>query len=198
MAIWDEFSKKAGKTMRAIGERTKEVAEVTKLTNRIGVKTTELEKLFIEIGKEYMDVRDAGEKGSKELDKLCGDVRVLEAEIKDLQDMVDEIRQVRRCPVCGEVSPTTQRFCGSCGEKFAEKVPLRYEKTWDDDDDFEDTDDDVEINWPKAEKIKSDAIIVPETKTIDKPTEPKAEEAAEEPKAEEPEKTEPEQPAEEE
>ena len=53
MAIWDDFSKKAGETARTFGARAKEVAETTKLNGQIAIKKTEAERLYGEIGKAF-------------------------------------------------------------------------------------------------------------------------------------------------
>lgn len=120
MSTLDDFSKKMGSTFRTFGGRVKEIADMTKLSNRIGVKRTELEQLYISIGKRYVQIHDLEQLANPELDALCSNVQKLLQEIGALQCQVDDIRKVRRCPVCGEESPLSQRFCGSCGARFTE------------------------------------------------------------------------------
>lgn len=120
MALWEEFSKKAGETARNFGARAKEIAETTKLNSQIAVKKTETERLYGEIGKAFFALRAGRSQDKDELEELCLQVEQISAEIAQLQTEVDVIRQVRRCKNCGEVSGKNSRFCVACGTKFDE------------------------------------------------------------------------------
>lgn len=148
MAIWDDFGKKAGDSVKGLGSRAKEIAEVARLNGQMAVKRTEGEKLYAEIGKAYCAVRTGADEDEK-LKQLCRDAAVIQADLEDLQRQLDVLHKVRRCAVCGEVSSSDSKFCGSCGSKF-------------------------EVETAFAEK----AVIVPETIKIDIGEAP-AEEAAE-------------------
>ena len=154
MAIWDDFSKKAGETARTFGARAKEVAETTKLNGQIAIKKTEAERLYGEIGKAFFAVRAGKEQENDDLEQLCLKVEELDAEIAQLQKQIDIIRQVRRCRACGEVSPNTSRFCGACGAKFEEEQPPVEVKLEPEQEEQQavPAEDGVEITWPQAEE----------------------------------------------
>lgn len=123
MALWNDFGKKAGETMRGFGARAREIAETTKINGQIAIKRTDIERLYGEIGKAYFTINAGRSQDAGALDELCAKVKELDTEIADMQRKIDTIRQVRRCPVCGEVSPNTARFCGACGAKFEVETP---------------------------------------------------------------------------
>lgn len=123
MALWGDFGKHVGETARTFGNRAREVAETTKLNGQIAIRKTEAERLYADVGKAYCDAR-VGRKDCKgDVEALCLKIEALNAEIESLQAEIDEIRQVRRCKACGEVSSTNSRFCGACGAKFEEPQP---------------------------------------------------------------------------
>ena len=154
MPLWDDFGKKAGETARSFGARAKEIAETTKINGQIAIKKTDAEKLYGEIGKAYFAIHAGRSQDADVLDSLCAKVEELDAEIAVLQQQIDAIRQVRRCPECGEVSPNTSRFCGNCGARFPEEQPQPAPQKAPEPEPAQktSTEDGVEINWPKAQE----------------------------------------------
>lgn len=153
MAIWDDWSKKAGDTARTFGARAKELAETTKLNGQIAFKRTEAERLYGEIGKIFFSIRAGRCQESDELEQLCLQVEALDVEIEQLQKQIDVIRQVRRCKSCGEVSPNTSRYCGACGAKFEEPEPEPEPEPQEAAQEPEvEAEEGVEITWPQAEE----------------------------------------------
>lgn len=146
MAFFDDFSKHMDK----IKKGAQKTAELAKMQHQIGVKQSEFDRLFGEIGKLYYSSRQRGVAPDESIDALCDRVDALAVELSDLKKKVDELRQVNRCPECGAEQPLGNAYCSSCGTKLPEKAPATEEEP------AEEENRDVYINWPDG-SVKEEA-----------------------------------------
>ena len=176
MAFFDEIKKQ----MSGVAQSAQKAAEIARLQHQVNVKQNEFDAIFAEIGQLYYDARKLGTQKTEEMDSLCARVDALAAEIEGLKLKLDELRQIRRCTVCGSVQNNESRFCASCGAKLPERVikeeaPAAAPAEEEEVDDFKaavqeelkkeyGTDDSgktVYINWPETEKTEEEAPAAP-------------------------------------
>lgn len=111
MAFLDDI-KKATKT---IAQKTGDMVEVSKLTLSISQEKDKINKIYTDIGKavyeQYKLGNDIG------FGDLCSAVEEHERKIDELQQKINEIKNVRKCISCGaEISADTV-YCPQCGAK---------------------------------------------------------------------------------
>lgn len=124
MPLFQDFGKRVSEVAKNVGQKTAEAAEVARLTSRIAARESEIEQLFLQIGKAYYSMRGAG--GACEAaDLFCQKVTQLEEECESMRREIDALKRQSRCPNCGGVQPIEASFCASCGTKLPK--PIRPE-----------------------------------------------------------------------
>ena len=174
MAFFDDFSKHMDK----IKKGAQKTAELAKMQHQIGMKQTDFDKLFSEIGKLYYSDRQRGVQPDETMDALLKRVDELAAEISEMKKKVDELRQVNRCPECGSEQPSSNAFCSACGAKLPQKSAA--EEAPADASSQEEENRDVYINWPDGSAKEE-----PAKEAADVTEQPAGEETAEESAAQE-------------
>ena len=118
MAILDDLSKKVTDAAKAVSRRTQEAADAVKLNGQIASLQEQIEDRFSQVGKAYYAVHTGT--GNEAADKLCAEIEKLQTEQKDIREQLDNLRNVKRCPNCGESQATSATFCAGCGTKMPE------------------------------------------------------------------------------
>ncbi|HBR02884.1 MAG TPA: zinc-ribbon domain-containing protein [Ruminiclostridium sp.] len=103
---------------RNIGEKGKDVIEITKLNAQIAAEKDKIKDLFVKIGEAVYKDYTAGEGAAYE--DLCVQIKDIEAAVSDLNVKVLELKNASKCPNCGEEVTKETRFCPKCGTKVNE------------------------------------------------------------------------------
>lgn len=147
MAFFDELSKR----MSGVAQSAQKTAEIARLQRQVTLKQDEFDGLFANIGQLYYNCYKRNVSPDETLDSLCDRVDSLASEIEGLKLKLDDLRQIRRCPNCGNVQNNNSRFCSDCGSR----LEIYQEETQTDDQPEEKTEEEpgknVYINWPQAE-----------------------------------------------
>lgn len=116
MAFFDELSKTLTKVGEATAQKTKEVAELTKVNAKILDVQNKLEKAYTEVGKKYIATHPVNdEDGMKEVVEA---VYVLEDQLKELDKQLQGLKGTVKCTVCGNVCDEESFYCGKCGAEL--------------------------------------------------------------------------------
>lgn len=164
MPLFQDFGKKFADAAKVVSKRTAEATEVVRLNGRVSSLQDEIEHLFNQVGKAYYAMRNAS--GESEAAKaLCTEIDKLNLELEAARVELDRIRNLRRCPNCGEVQQASAQFCASCGTKMPappapdpepepepEETAVRHGAEQ----------PEVEIRWPKAEQPEPEQEAVEE------------------------------------
>ncbi len=159
-SLFEDFGKRFTDAAKAVGRRTQEAADVVKLNGRVTSIQDEIDRLFAQIGKAYYAVRGAGQ--NEAADTLCAEIDRLQLEQKTLREELDRIRNLKRCPNCGEVQALSAQFCASCGTKMPDPPPPPPQPEREPEPEKEPvnvTSDQpgVTIDWPSAGKAEAGA-----------------------------------------
>ena len=119
-----EFFSNFGKKISNVGQetvkKTKEIAEISKISSKIKDEEKKLNGLYTELGKKYFSLYSRNQVA--EIQDICSciteSLQVLEAMKKELQ----LIKGIKICSNCGTEQDNTVAYCSKCGAKLVEEV----------------------------------------------------------------------------
>ena len=117
----EEISKKVGKTAsdtyNTVADKSGKIIEETKLKISINDKETDIEEIFVAIGKTVYEMYKDGEDVGKVFTKEAKKVDKIRAEIDEMNKKVLYNKGLRTCSSCKEVISLDSEYCSVCGEK---------------------------------------------------------------------------------
>lgn len=116
MAFFEDLGKKLTKVGEAAAEKTKEVAEFTKINAKILEIQNKLDKAYIEVAKKYLELHPAND--DDDMKAVVDVVYGFEDQLKDLRKQLQELKGVVKCDVCGFESDAEAAFCKKCGAEL--------------------------------------------------------------------------------
>ena len=128
MAFMDKIKAAAG----AVGDKTNEMIEVTKLNSKISTENAGISDKKTQIGELIFGRFTSGETFDPEVSGLCEEIQAHLASVEALQKEIVAVKAgVTKaapaasetpsgpvCPACGAINAPGVRFCGSCGGKL--------------------------------------------------------------------------------
>lgn len=153
MAFFEDLGKKLTKVGEVAAEKTKGVAEYTKINAKILDVQNKLDKAYIEAGKKYLELHPANEEDG--MKAVVEAVYALEDQLKDLRRQLQQLKGTLKCDTCGSVCESDDVFCRKCGAE------LKKEDVIIDVDDIKETTE--EAAEEVAEEIVVDAEDIEET-----------------------------------
>ena len=149
MAFFEDLGKKLTKVGEAAAEKTKGVAEFTKLNAKILDIQTKLDKAYMEVGKKYLELHPAND--DEEMALAVGVVFDMEEQLKDLRKQLQELKGTVKCEVCGAECEAEDGFCRKCGAELKkEEIIIDVEGVTE--EDFEEVVEDVVEEAETAEE----------------------------------------------
>lgn len=118
--MFENIGKKLTETGKVIGDKTKQVSEVTQLNYKMTVAEKEKEALFTVLGKRVYDQAKADSQSPFFED--CEKITVKQEEIDDLKKKLDAIKGIVICGSCGAECDSKNDYCGKCGAKLDKPV----------------------------------------------------------------------------
>lgn len=121
MTLFDDLSKKVGSFAQTTVQKSKELAEITKINFQISAEEDKIKKSYSEIGKIYFDENAATATGRTA--ELCTIIMTANDNIKDLRVKINEAKNIVICQQCGKEVENTNRFCNGCGAPIPVTTP---------------------------------------------------------------------------
>lgn len=113
MPFFDDFSKRISKAGQTAIQKTRDMAEIAKISSAISDEERNINDLYFQIGKKY--VSSHSETAEPIYTEMIMSLKEKEKRIKELQKQMQEIKGVVRCDQCGAEVPAGAAFCSSCG-----------------------------------------------------------------------------------
>lgn len=120
MAFFNEFKEKFNKAAQSVSSKTRDSVELTRLIGESRSVSGELNTLYEQIGRTYVDSRGAD---AAALEPLCARVEALRERLDALERQRLQLKNQNRCPACGAAMSREARFCSSCGRRMPEPEP---------------------------------------------------------------------------
>ncbi len=161
MEFFDKLGKKATEAYKYTADKTGKIAKETKLKFRMSELKSQIEDLYVEIGKKVYEkhIREEDICIKKDLEEQCIKIDVLAQEIEDLQNETLELKDKKQCPKCYKEVNKEDKYCKNCGEKLEVEREKNDVKEVEILEDIETTqvEEDNEIDRNEAEKLNNES-----------------------------------------
>lgn len=161
MEFFDKLGKKATEAYKYTADKTGKIAKETKLKFRMSELKSQIEDLYVEIGKKVYEkhIREEDICIKKDLEEQCIKIDVLAQEIEDLQNETLELKDKKQCPKCYKEVNKEDKYCKNCGEKLEVEREKNDVKEVEILEDIETTqvEEDNEIDRNEEEKLNNES-----------------------------------------
>jgi hypothetical protein len=112
------FFDKVKQGLDAASKKTSEVIETTKINSSIRGEKEAIEEVFRQIGKTTFEQYVATGSGNEEYLGFFQTILGHQAKVAELEQKLDELKNVKDCPNCHAEQPREVLFCSKCGYRF--------------------------------------------------------------------------------
>lgn len=131
MGFFNDLGKKASEAYNVTKEKTTKLSGELKLKGKINECKNKIEDLQLEIGKIIYTEYKNGTKGEndEEISVKCEEISNLEKDIKQAEDDILALKDIKKCVSCNAELSLEMEFCSKCGTKQPkiEKVEVQTE-----------------------------------------------------------------------
>ena len=119
MGFFDTLGRKASEAYGVTAKKTGELAKEAKLRMKINENKSNINELYLEIGKKVYEkhVKQENIDIKSELEEECSKIDILSSEIESCLSSILELKNKKQCPKCFTEIDADAAFCPKCGEK---------------------------------------------------------------------------------
>ena len=115
------FFDKVKQGLDAASKKTSEVIEVQKINSSIRSEKSAIDDVYRQIGKTSFEKFEATGEGNDEFVGFFQAIQQHQTAIAELEQKLDEVRNLKECPNCKSEQPREVLFCSKCGYRFDEQ-----------------------------------------------------------------------------
>ncbi len=118
MGMINDIIENAKEVFLKFGEKANDAYDVTKLNalkSRIG---SDIDKAYKKLGEEYYQVCKSEKLDTADFSALLSTLDELHAQYDTIVKQIEDIKNLKRCPVCGRAQENVKPFCADCGAKL--------------------------------------------------------------------------------
>lgn len=116
MSFFNDLGRKISETGQGAVNKTKTMAETSRLNSAINDCKNKIEMTYREIGNFYM--QKYGKNPDPEIAEKVKYIEELDGNIKNMQEEIRKINGYIQCPKCGKTVKNDAFFCDGCGERL--------------------------------------------------------------------------------
>ncbi len=118
MAFFDKLSETLVNASRDVSQKAKDLSGTAKLTLDIRSKEDQVQKLYAEIGRQYVEEHKEDDPAAYE---EIAQIKELLTEIGNMKKDLLDLKGAKVCPRCGEEVKAADAYCKSCGAKIEDE-----------------------------------------------------------------------------
>ena len=122
MGLFENFVSNAKQAANAVGKKTGELADTSKLKLQAVDINTDIKKSYEALGKAFYQSKKQGADNAAEMDELVAFISQKYDELDTVNEQLAKLSSKTFCTRCGEPNPKAAGFCSKCGEKLAHEA----------------------------------------------------------------------------
>ena len=115
MGKFDNLLLKAKDLAGAAGNKAQEVAELTKLKLQATQMRNEIDSNYMKLGEIIYELNKNGTQNEELVNMCIAEIEDKLRELEELDQKINEMKKVVKCPECGAENPAGSLFCSRCG-----------------------------------------------------------------------------------
>ena len=119
MEFIDKLKEVGCETYKYTAEKTSRIAKETKLKIKMSQKKSDIEDIYVDIGKAiYQEhIREEKTNIKEQVEEFCMKIDELSKEIEDIRTEILNLKDKKKCSVCAKEMDIEDKFCPSCGKE---------------------------------------------------------------------------------
>lgn len=113
----NKIGEEIGKAARFISKETGKLVESAKLTYTASDIESQLEKIYLSIGKKFVESCIHENNIPEQLTEEFEHIAELKKALETAKDKISEIKSTKKCPACSEPISEKDAYCKKCGAK---------------------------------------------------------------------------------
>jgi rRNA maturation endonuclease Nob1 len=117
MGFLDTMKDKLGDAAKTAVQKSNELVEITKLKLAVSDAETKVTQIYKEMGEMVYAAFKSDDDIGEAIGQKCAEIDGKKAEIEELKQKINGLRDVKICPACNAAVDSASAFCASCGAK---------------------------------------------------------------------------------
>ena len=124
MGTFEEILNKAKRGAEAVGQKTGDFIEVTKLKMAASDVEKEIAATFEGLGRLVYDAQKSEEDVSEMIEECIQNIDELQEAADAIREQIYSYKNMNRCPACGAIIDKEAAFCSKCGAPLTVEEPV--------------------------------------------------------------------------
>lgn len=118
MGIFNDFLENAKAVVYKVGEKASDAYDITKLNTIKARHERDLAKQYKALGVKYYGAFKSNELEKTDFSKELSEIEDLIEQLDNTKKQIDNIKNMKRCPVCSKLIKADETYCSECGSKL--------------------------------------------------------------------------------
>ena len=119
MGMFNDLLENAKAVAQKFGEKANDVYDITKLNAIKSRINSDIEKSYKALGNKYYILSKNSQLETADFSKEISALDELHAQKDTIIKQIDDLKKLKRCPVCGKAQSGDKPFCADCGSKLS-------------------------------------------------------------------------------
>lgn len=118
MGMFNDLLENSKAIAQKFGEKANDVYDITKLNAHKSRINSDIEKAYKALGNKYYLLAKGEKIDSADFSTEIANIDELISQRDNLLKQIEDIKNLKRCPVCGKAQSNDKPFCADCGTKL--------------------------------------------------------------------------------
>ena len=118
MGMFNDFLDNAKAVVQKMGEKANDVYDISKLSTVKCRLSSDINKSLTALGKKYYTLAKDSKLDTADFREQIATLDDLYAQHDTIVKQIENLKNLKRCPVCGKAQDSDKPFCADCGAKL--------------------------------------------------------------------------------